>query len=334
MKVMIKGIFILTLLVFSIRVAHAAEERPQFVFTDENIASWEETEQGFSIQLTPEAQKEFFNLTKENLNKQFYLYVEDIFVSAPVVREPIGSGRTMLAFSEEVKDKIRSSFPAEKEIESTKNYPPAKELAELVIELDDKAMMVIHEQIKNQNFYAYNLVKEKAEKNDLKAIMAMAKMTSDKEEAAPWLKKAAEMGSTEAEMLMGSFYAQGIGVKKNEAKAFEYGSKAAHKGHDVAQKMLASYYRDGIGVKKDDVEAYAWFNANLCIAMPANELPNNSMFAKELSETELKEAKMRACEHYEKYVSPFISDEEKQQTRALHARMQKALEEKIKKKND
>ena len=63
MKVMIKGIFILTLLVFSIRVAHAAEERPQFVFTDENIASWEETEQGFSIQLTPEAQKEFFVLS-------------------------------------------------------------------------------------------------------------------------------------------------------------------------------------------------------------------------------------------------------------------------------
>ena len=94
-------------------------ERPaRYVLSDKNIVSWKENERWFSIKLTPEGQKEFFILTRDNVNKPLKLYVGDFLVSTPIVREVIGSGSMILsADAEEKKSKIRALLPSLKKVQ-------------------------------------------------------------------------------------------------------------------------------------------------------------------------------------------------------------------------
>src|SRR6266498_5733756 len=71
-----------------------------------------------------------------------------------------------------------------------------------------------------------------------------------------------EMGSEneEAQYNLGVNYQNGIGVEKDETKAFEYYKKSAEKGHDMAQNNLASLYKNGEGIEKNIEKALYWFN--------------------------------------------------------------------------
>ena len=75
-----------------------------------------------------------------------------------------------------------------------------------------------------------------------------------------WLKKPAEQGNAEAQMLLGSKYYLGEGVSKNYKQAFYWLRKSAEQGNAEAQRSLGIMYYLGQGVLQNIVHAYLWIN--------------------------------------------------------------------------
>jgi hypothetical protein len=69
----------------------------------------------------------------------------------------------------------------------------------------------------------------------------------------------AEQGYPLAECQVGYFYLEGLGVKKDLAKALFWTERAAAHGDWDAQHNLAWFYEEGIGVEKDMQKARHWY---------------------------------------------------------------------------
>lgn len=79
-------------------------------------------------------------------------------------------------------------------------------------------------------------------------------------EAREMLKPFANSGNADAEELMGVMYGQGLGVKKDPERAFEWYLRASLKGHPGAESGLGWYYELGLGLPAPDlVRAYLWY---------------------------------------------------------------------------
>ena len=72
------------------------------------------------------------------------------------------------------------------------------------------------------------------------------------------LRKAAEGGHAEAQILLGDVYGHGKGVAKDMAAAAVWYAKAAAQGHATGQCILASLYESGEGVERDTKAAAEW----------------------------------------------------------------------------
>ena len=71
---------------------------------------------------------------------------------------------------------------------------------------------------------------------------------------------AARSGNAEAEELIGVMYALGLGVERDEVRAFEWYLRASLKGHSGAQSGIGWYYEVGLGMPAPDlVRAYMWY---------------------------------------------------------------------------
>jgi len=71
---------------------------------------------------------------------------------------------------------------------------------------------------------------------------------------------AARSGNAEAEELIGVMYASGLGVERDDIRAFEWYLRAAMKGHAGAQSGVGWYYEVGRGLPAPDlVRAYMWY---------------------------------------------------------------------------
>lgn len=71
---------------------------------------------------------------------------------------------------------------------------------------------------------------------------------------------AARSGNAEAEELIGVMYALGLGVERDDLRAFEWYLRAAMKGHAGAQSGIAWYYEVGRGIPAPDlIRAYMWY---------------------------------------------------------------------------
>ena len=81
-------------------------------------------------------------------------------------------------------------------------------------------------------------------------------LARDDRAAMEWFRKAAEQGSTVGQFSFGSLY---YGRKEFGAAATWY-RRAAEQGHAVAQLRLGKMYAEGLGVDRDDVRAYKWFS--------------------------------------------------------------------------
>ncbi|MEM1429840.1 MAG: tetratricopeptide repeat protein [Pseudomonadota bacterium] len=80
------------------------------------------------------------------------------------------------------------------------------------------------------------------------------------EEAREALWPAARSGNAEAEELIGVMYALGLGVARDDVRAFEWYLRAAMKGHAGAQSGVGWYYEIGRGLPAPDlVRAYLWY---------------------------------------------------------------------------
>ena len=74
------------------------------------------------------------------------------------------------------------------------------------------------------------------------------------------LRPAAIAGNAEAEELIGVMYASGLGVERDDMRAFEWYLRAALKGHAGAQSGVGWYYEVGRGMPAPDlVRAYMWY---------------------------------------------------------------------------
>ncbi len=70
----------------------------------------------------------------------------------------------------------------------------------------------------------------------------------------------ARSGNAEAEELIGVMYALGLGVARDDERAFDWYLRASLKGHAGAQSGLGWYYEVGRGLPAPDmVRAYLWY---------------------------------------------------------------------------
>ena len=71
---------------------------------------------------------------------------------------------------------------------------------------------------------------------------------------------AAQAGNADAEELIGVMYAMGLGVDRDDERAFEWYLRASLKGHPGAQSGVGWYYEVGRGMPAPDlVRAYMWY---------------------------------------------------------------------------
>lgn len=71
---------------------------------------------------------------------------------------------------------------------------------------------------------------------------------------------AARSGNAEAEELIGVMFASGLGVERDDVRAFEWYLRASMKGHAGAQSGVGWYYEVGRGMPAPDlVRAYMWY---------------------------------------------------------------------------
>ena len=70
----------------------------------------------------------------------------------------------------------------------------------------------------------------------------------------------ANAGNADAEELIGVMYAMGLGVERDDQRAFEWYLRSAMKGHPGAQSGVGWYYEIGRGMPAPDlVRAYMWY---------------------------------------------------------------------------
>lgn len=80
------------------------------------------------------------------------------------------------------------------------------------------------------------------------------------EEAFEALWPAARSGNADAEELIGIMYALGLGVERDDVRAFEWYLRSSLKGHPGAQSGIGWYYEVGRGMPAPDlVRAYMWY---------------------------------------------------------------------------
>jgi uncharacterized protein len=73
-----------------------------------------------------------------------------------------------------------------------------------------------------------------------------------------WFERAAEQGNADAQYNVGASYAAGTGVAKSFEAAAQWFRRAADQGMVFAQVNLGLLYAAGNGVPKDNIEAFKW----------------------------------------------------------------------------
>ena len=95
-----------------------------------------------------------------------------------------------------------------------------------------------------------------AELENARDLMEEGKFKEAMQELLP----AARSGNAEAEELIGVMYAMGLGVERDDVRAFEWYLRASLKGHPGAQSGIGWYYEIGQGLPAPDlIRAYTWY---------------------------------------------------------------------------
>ena len=95
-----------------------------------------------------------------------------------------------------------------------------------------------------------------AEIEHARDLMEEGKFEKAMEELLP----AARSGNADAEELIGIMYAMGLGVKRDDVRAFDWYLRASMKGHPGAQSGVGWYYEIGRGLPAPDlIRAYTWY---------------------------------------------------------------------------
>ena len=134
------------------------------------------------------------------------------------------------------------------------------------------------------------------------------------DEGVKWHKKAAEQNHVAALHNMGSFYAEGVIVKKDLEKSYASYEKAAKLGFAPSQFYLAELFYKGDGAEKDLIKSYAWVDVSIPrlkeedLKKSAIELRDN-LTNQNLTTEELEQAKTLAQKYHHLYVEAFAEGE-------------------------
>ena len=114
----------------------------------------------------------------------------------------------------------------------------------------------------------------------------------------------ARSGNADAEELIGVMYAMGLGVPKDDERAFEWYLRASMKGHPGAQSGIGWYYEVGRGLPAPDkVRAYLWYTLS-AIGGDPDAAVSQEEIAKKMSKEEIKKA-LVLVEDYKAWMYPF-----------------------------
>jgi TPR repeat protein len=101
----------------------------------------------------------------------------------------------------------------------------------------------------------------------------------DDPEALKWFQLGAERGDAPAEWYLGERYYRGKGVPKDRARAFTLFKQSAEQGWAYGEHDLATAYLQGIGTAKDAAEALKWFRKGAEQGDPASLHDLGAMYA-------------------------------------------------------
>jgi TPR repeat protein len=108
-------------------------------------------------------------------------------------------------------------------------------------------------------------VRQLAESGDLEAQVALGTFFAegqftlkDEVQSANWFRRAAESGHAVAQFGLGRMYANGTGVARDDAIAFQWFQKSAEQGDAAGQNGLGWLYREGRGTPSNDPQAVFW----------------------------------------------------------------------------
>ena len=114
---------------------------------------------------------------------------------------------------------------------------------------------------------------------------------------------AAQAGNADAEELIGVMYAMGLGVERDDRRAFEWYLRASMKAHPGAQSGIGWYYEVGRGVAKDLVRAYMWYVLSAIGGDPDAAISQEEVI-KKMTKEQVKEAQI-LINDYKTHLYPF-----------------------------
>ncbi len=124
------------------------------------------------------------------------------------------------------------------------------------------------------------------------------------EEAMEELLPAARSGNADAEELIGVMYAMGLGVERDDVRAFDWYLRSAMKGHPGAQSGVGWYYEIGRGMPAPDlVRAYAWYVLSAIGGDPDAAISQEEVI-KKMTPEEIEKA-LILVEDYRHWLYPF-----------------------------
>ncbi len=115
---------------------------------------------------------------------------------------------------------------------------------------------------------------------------------------------AANAGNAEAEELIGVMYASGLGVERDDVRAFEWYLRAAMKGHAGAQSGVGWYFEVGRGIPEPDlVRAYMWYVLSAIGGDPDAAISQEEV-VKKMTKAQIDKAHV-LIEDYQTWLYPF-----------------------------
>ncbi len=123
-------------------------------------------------------------------------------------------------------------------------------------------------------------------------------------EAMSELLPAARSGNAEAEELIGIMYAMGLGVERDDIRAFDWYLRSSMKGHPGAQSGVGWYYEVGRGLPAPDlVRAYTWYVLSAIGGDPDAAISQEEVI-KKMTPEEIEKAHI-LIDDYKSWIYPF-----------------------------
>lgn len=114
----------------------------------------------------------------------------------------------------------------------------------------------------------------------------------------------ARSGNADAEELIGVMYALGLGVERDDRRAFEWYLRASLKGHPGAQSGIGWYYEVGRGLPAPDlVRAYLWYTLSAIGGDPDAAVSQEEV-VKKMTQDEI-DAAIALVNDYKVWIYPF-----------------------------